>query len=229
MFCIVHIVPYEIAQVNRARDFIEDFLQRMADACAGLTDYNTYATLRYTNMELIMTRYRPPQKPTLVLTAVQKEEFAALAELASKVRKFCLFRFEEDKDLTKAGLESLLRSKKPFPLPPISGPVIEHAISTVYIQWRDYQKGAKPKPGVILPGEPFQVRLWNPSIGTIDKDGFTTTLLTGKVCFALPGVLKDPTGVQAISAKNDRGVFRTHVSMGSSVKTATVETMKEEY
>lgn len=176
-----------------------------------------------------MATYRPPQKPTLVLTAVQKEEFASLADLASKVRKFCLFRFEEDKDLTKAGLESLLFSKKPFPLPIDSGPVVEHAISTVYIQWRDYQKGAKPKPGVALAGEPFQVRLWNPALGYIDKDGFTTTLLTGKVCFALPGVLKDPASVQAISVKNDRGVFKTHISMGSSVKTTTVETMKEEY
>jgi hypothetical protein len=180
-----------------------------------------------------MAAYRPPQKPILVLTAVQKEEFSSLADLASKVRKFCLFRFEEDKDFTKAGLEALLTEQstwpRPFDIPAAHWPVVQHAVSTVYIQWRDYQKGAKPKPGVVLAGEPFQVRVWNPALGTIDKDGFTTTLLTGKVCFALPGVLKDSASVQAISVKNDRGVFKTHISMGSSVKTTTVETMKEEY
>ena len=177
----------------------------------------------------ILTIHRPPQKPTLALTAAQKEDFNALADLASKVRKFCLFRFEENKDLTKAALEGLLSVKKPFPIPLDSQPVIEHAISTAYIQWRDFQKGAKKKPGVFLPTEPFQIRLWNPSLGTIDKDGFTTTLLSGKVCFSLPGVLKDPIHVQSVSVKNDRGNFRTHIVMGSSVKTETVETMREEY
>lgn len=173
--------------------------------------------------------YTPPQKSTVVLSAAQKEKFFALADLAAKVRKFCLFRFEENKDLTKLDLESLLRDRKPFPVTAADTPVVLHAISNVYIQWKDYQKGLKRKPGVYLPDESFQVRVWNPSMGAIDKDGFCTPLLGGKVEMALPGSLKNPSKVSAISVKNDRGVFKAHISMSSAYPAPTVENMKEEY
>lgn len=170
--------------------------------------------------------YIAPVKLEVLLTPAQQAVFDNHVKGSLNVRTFTLFRLKEKSDLSLAELIALIKTTAPFPL--AHDAVVEHAAYSALTSWRVYLKGKQREPVLPKYGAPVLVRVCTPAIGSADKDGFESSVLPGRVTFALPGALDRAHLMSSISLKKKGNKYITHIVLRETGGVPISEA-KEEY